>query len=312
MKKIYLLLLATLSCVLSAQAQSFEVDGISYNITKQASDESPGEVQVTGGEIKEEIIFPESVVYADVTYTVTAIGNSAFSGRYDSNNCTKKYVIPGTVRTIGESAFYDNYYLEEVEFNEGLEAIGRSAFGYAFQLKDIRIPSTVTSIDADAFITNQENLATISCLATTPPNISSNSFQGRTTGPLHVMVADVEAYRGAENWKNFSEIVGGGILGIDKCYSPVITCDDGSLSMSCATEAATIYYTTDGSAPNENAIRYTSPIPYDATQIIRAIAIAEGFESSAVRIFYDKEYIESITSVIDEQGVNYTMISIIQ
>ena len=46
-------MLAILSFVVSAYAQSFEVDGISYNVTKQPTDESSGEVEVTGGEIKD-------------------------------------------------------------------------------------------------------------------------------------------------------------------------------------------------------------------------------------------------------------------
>ena len=183
------MLLAMLSCVVSAYAQNFEVDGISYNVTKAPDEESPGEVEVTGGEIKEEIEIPETVIYNNVTYTVTVIGNGAFSGRSNSSNFTKKYIIPGTVKSIGSNAFYDNYYLEEVEFHEGLQTIGYDAFGYNFALKEIRIPSTVTSIEDRAFRTNQQNKATISCLAATPPaNLGSETFEGRTDATLHVEV----------------------------------------------------------------------------------------------------------------------------
>ena len=295
------MLLAMFSCVASSYAQSFTVDGLSYNVTKAPDEESPGEVEVTGGEIKEVIEFPETVTYEEVTYTVTSIGTYAFSGRTNSSSYTRKYIIPGTVRSIKESAFYDNYHLEEVELNEGLQTIGRAAFGYNYPLKEIRIPSTVTSIDQSAFITNQQNRATISCLAATPPALlGTETFKGRTDATLHVMTSDVEAYQEAEYWKDFSEIAGDKLYR-ERCYSPVITCDDDLLTMSCKTENATIYYTTDGSVPDENDIRYTSPISYPTSQIIRAIAVAEGFENSAVRDFYDKE------SVTDEQGVFYTL-----
>ncbi len=297
-------MLLAMLCVVSSYAQSFEVDGLSYQVTKSPDGESPGEVKVTGGEIKEEIEFPETVTYNSATYMVTSIGSNAFSGRSNSGNFTKKYIIPGTVRSIGNSAFYDNYYLEEVEFNEGLQTIGVDAFGYNFALKEIRIPSTVTAIEDRAFRTNQQNQATISCLAATPPaNLGSETFQGRTDATLHVVGANVEAYQEAEYWKDFS-VISGDILNINRCSSPVITCDNNILTISCKTEGAAIYYTTDGSVPDENALRYTSPISYTTNQIIRAIAIAEGYESSSVKNFYDKEQIENVT---DAQGIKYTL-----
>lgn len=303
MKNMFIMLLAML-CVVSAYAQDFEVDGLSYQVTKSPDGESPGEVEVTGGEIKEEIEFPETVTYNSATYMVTSIGSNAFSGRSNSGNFTKKYIIPGTVRSIGNSAFYDNYYLEEVEFNEGLQTIGVDAFGYNFALKEIRIPSTVTAIEDRAFRTNQQNQATISCLAATPPaNLGSETFQGRTDATLHVVAADVEAYQETEYWKDFS-VISGDILNRNRCSSPVITCDNNILTISCKTEGAAIYYTTDGSVPDENALRYTSPISYTTNQIIRAIAIAEGFENSGVKNFYDKEQIENVT---DAQGIKYTL-----
>ena len=297
------ILLTMLFGMVSVQAQSFVVDGISYNVTQQPNDESPGEVKVTGGEIRDVIEFPENVTYDNVTYTVTSIGNGAFEGRRNSGNFTKKYIIPGTVRTIENSAFYDNYYLEEVEFNEGLQTIGASAFGYNFLLQEIRIPSTVTSIGNSAFITNQQNRATISCLAETPPALEAGTFQGRTDATLRVVASCAEAYRGADYWKDFSEI-DDDILYKDRCYSPVITCENDLLTITCRTEGAVIYYTTDGSIPNENAIPYTSPISYATYPIIRAIAAAEGMENSRVGTFYDKEQMQQIT---DEQGVKYTL-----
>ena len=303
MKNMFIMLLAMLY-VVSAYAQDFEVDGLSYQVTKSPDGESPGEVEVTGGEIKEEIEFPETVTYNSATYMVTSIGSNAFRGRSNSGNFTKKYIIPGTVRSIGNSAFYDNYYLEEVEFNEGLQTIGVDAFGYNFALKEIRIPSTVTAIEDRAFRTNQQNQATISCLAATPPaNLGSETFQGRTYATLHVVGANVEAYQEAEYWKDFS-VISGDILNINRCSSPVITCDNNILTISCKTEGAAIYYTTDGSVPDENALRYTSPISYTTNQIIRAIAISEGYESSSVKNFYDKEQIENVT---DAQGIKYTL-----
>lgn len=50
----------------------------------------------------------------------------------------------------------------------------------------------------------------------------------------------------------------------------------GSISLACATAGATIYYTTDGSIPDENDKVYSKPISFDTTVCIRARAFKEG------------------------------------
>ena len=268
--------------------------GVRYTLRKADDDSFYYAVTGHSDELSTEIVIP-----ADLDgCPVGAIENYAFRG------CsTKKYVIPGTVRTIGNNAFYDNYYLEEVEFNEGLLSIGSAAFEYNFVLKEIRIPSTVTTIAENAFHTNRQNQAKIYCMTATPPSIQSSTFGGRTDATLHVVATDINSYRDTENWKEFAEI-SGDLTYRTWCYPPVITCENDLLAMSCITEDAIIYYTTDGSNPDKNAIRYTSPISYSTNQIIRAIAVAEEMENSAVRNFYDREQIESVT---DDQGLYYTL-----
>lgn len=54
------------------------------------------------------------------------------------------------------------------------------------------------------------------------------------------------------------------------------------VTINCATEGATIYYTTDGSTPTPNSIKYTSNIVITKNTTIKAIAICEGMNDSAV------------------------------
>ena len=55
-----------------------------------------------------------------------------------------------------------------------------------------------------------------------------------------------------------------------------------NVSISCTTEGATIYYTTDGSEPTENSSVYSTPIAVSSTTTLKAIAAADGYQNSAV------------------------------
>jgi N-acetyl-beta-hexosaminidase len=55
-----------------------------------------------------------------------------------------------------------------------------------------------------------------------------------------------------------------------------------TVAISTTTPNATIYYTTDGSAPGPSSSLYSAPIPITAAVTIRAIATASGFANSAV------------------------------
>ena len=54
------------------------------------------------------------------------------------------------------------------------------------------------------------------------------------------------------------------------------------IEISCATEDAMIFYTTDGSDPTSMAMLYMDPIHVDSDMTLKAIAIKEGYENSAI------------------------------
>ena len=70
--------------------------------------------------------------------------------------------------------------------------------------------------------------------------------------------------------------------------TPVISPNGGSftgsqtVTITCATGTAAIYYTTDGTAPDATGAPYTAPFNIVATTTVRAIAIAPGMTNSAV------------------------------
>lgn len=59
-----------------------------------------------------------------------------------------------------------------------------------------------------------------------------------------------------------------------------------SVELSCATDGATIYYTTDGTDPDEDSDEYTSAISITETTTLKAIAIKSGVESSVASATY--------------------------
>ena len=79
-----------------------------------------------------------------------------------------KLTLSSTVKEIAAYAFYDNYDIDEVVCNEGLEKIGDGAFYYS-SLRTINIPSTLNYVGDSAFryskltgtITITENLTTL-------------------------------------------------------------------------------------------------------------------------------------------------------
>ena len=54
------------------------------------------------------------------------------------------------------------------------------------------------------------------------------------------------------------------------------------VSLACATAGATIYYTTDGSEPNDRSLVYSEPIPVNAAMTIKARAVKQDMVPSAV------------------------------
>lgn len=59
-----------------------------------------------------------------------------------------------------------------------------------------------------------------------------------------------------------------------------------SVELSCATDGATIYYTTDGTDPDDNSDEYTGAISITETTTLKAIAIKSGVESDVATATY--------------------------
>lgn len=188
MKKIHTLSFALL-LALGSHAQTVSTGGLTYTLndetltaTLTTFDEAPTDSILT---------IPETVTdeTGTKTYTVTAIGDKVFYGStFNTAYRTKmlgvkKIIVPKTVETIGQQAFWittgkesqyggytcsldslvfaegsqlreigeQAFNLSEVDLPEGLTAIGRRVFYNCSRLVRIGIPSTVDSIAPQAF-----------------------------------------------------------------------------------------------------------------------------------------------------------------
>ena len=138
-----LFLICTLLCTNVLSAQDFWKGTLHYYI-------SNGTATVYGYDWSAHptnIVIPSTVTYEGITYSVTAIGDSAF---YECTSLTT-VTIPNSVTSIGVAAFRDCCSLTSVTIGNSVTSIGGSAFKGCSSLTSVTIPNSVTSIGNDAF-----------------------------------------------------------------------------------------------------------------------------------------------------------------
>ena len=151
MKKLFLFIVAIFA-VSTLWAQRFQVGDLYYNIT---SDSNPYTVEVTYKKFSDYSNYsglttaniPASVPYNGKTYSVTSIGEHAFS--YSSS--LTSVTIPNSVTSIGESAFSRCYLLTSVTIPNSVTTIGKYVFTGSAELTSVTIGNSVTSIEEYAF-----------------------------------------------------------------------------------------------------------------------------------------------------------------
>ena len=94
-----------------------------------------------------DLIIPSTISYNCTTYSVTSIGDYAFSYCSSLTSVT----IPNSVISIGEGAFYGCSSLTSITIPNSVTLIGGGAFAWCSSLTSVTIPNSVTSIGNSAF-----------------------------------------------------------------------------------------------------------------------------------------------------------------
>lgn len=201
MKKIFLFIIfAMWLSARTASAYDFESDGLYYNISGYHT------VEVTNG-IKDYsgyVTIPSSVIYQGETYEVTGIGSSAFIFCAFLTGVD----IPYSVTEIGSSAFNSCSSLSSVDIPGPVTEIGVFAFSFCSSLSNLTISYSPNLMIGDYAFQGCTALSKVICLAETPPDIMSHTFDQSHYSDVHVVVpvGCVDDYRSAENWSNFATI----------------------------------------------------------------------------------------------------------
>ena len=143
----------------SLDENSKDDQGLTYtlNDANKTSTVSSYDSSAPGGVID----IPDTVTSGSQTYTVTAIGDSAFNPSHTITNVSSVF-IPATVTSIGRLAFRCCKSLATVTFAEGshLKSIGALAFSGTISahpiFTEIQIPDSVETIGTNAFYCCQD------------------------------------------------------------------------------------------------------------------------------------------------------------
>ena len=146
MKKYLLFLVAAMLATVAraADGDTFTYEGLNFKVI---SEEDHTAAVDYNEHISGDLTIPSTVKHGESSYTVTEIGEKAFS----CCKSLKSVSIPNSVTSIEAYAFEYCENLTSVTIPNSVTEIGKKSFNACRSLKSVTIPNSVTSIGASAF-----------------------------------------------------------------------------------------------------------------------------------------------------------------
>ena len=252
---------------------------------------------------------------------VTAIGANAFNGCSSLTSIS----IPNSVTSIGYGAFEKCYSLTSITIPSSIMTIGDIAFRYCDMLTSIRShipnpfpvkdvfqdditlfvpigkteaykstsgwPSNIQELtaltpiidvyDSEVHITSEDAFSEIyyTLDGSTP---CRNSLRYKTPFIVTPSLFNIKAIAVGDDMHDspINQITKG-----DCCSEPIVKTGTFGIEL-FSDDNATIYYTTDGSAPTIDSKIYTNAFKLDSPGVVRAIAMREGYNPSAISVTF--------------------------
>lgn len=231
--------------------------------------------------------------------TIKSIGTQAFANCYKLTEIT----IPESVETLGLEVFLrctglKKFFfkdgskiqilpaytfsscevLETVELYSTLTTISNDAFRGCSSLKEIAIPENVTSIGDYVFLGCKKLEKVTIDNETVLPNASENTFEEDTYDKATLYVSGTLQSNLTSPWNKFDNVDLGGEITAQKCATPKIIYNKGTLTFECDTPDAEIKseITVSDAIKTEGANTQT----LNKTYIIKAYATADGYKRS--------------------------------
>lgn len=188
--------------------------------------------------------------------------------------------IPSSVTSLGNSCFYKCSSLTSITIPSSVTSLGVGCFSGCNKLYSVNIKSPNITLGKECFASTIITDFTI--MATTPPTISDDCFDGCDIGEAKLMVpkASVSSYQSAAVWKSFGTIVSvdGGEVS-SECEKPSISYVSGKLKFGCQTPGAEYHCTIKAADKCTDALT-KDEVSLAARYDISCFATAEGYTRS--------------------------------
>ena len=214
------------------------------------------------------------------------IGSAAFNG----NRSLKSVNIPAKVKTI-ESYAFASCSLTDLVIQEGVQVIEEYTFINNL-LKNLTLPSTITSIGKSVFYDNYY-LQLIICNAATPPTLGDNAFDSDIKPDVKVPISSIAAYKQANGWKDFSNYYGGDVVNNGIIYR----IDENGATITAA--EATIAEANIPSAVefegNQHPVKKINDNVFSGNTNLTAVTLPEGLVEIGASAFKGCQNLASVT-----------------